>query len=871
MVRLIAALLSLLLLGERVQAEDSGRPVYVDSAGVIRWRASNDEVRLFGANYCAFSGSDYRMAGLLKVDRKVMIAQDLAHFARMGWTGLRLCSWGDWENADQSGNLIQNEHSDLMDFVIAKAHEHGISVLLTPIHTYDPAFADQIGAAKKAAGFSSLYPRPVLGTDPKAIAAERTYIRQVLLHVNPYTGLALKDDPSILFVEMINEPVHHPEDSAGSISYIDGLVDAVRGTGSEQITFFNYSQDFRIGEAIRQSTVQGVDFGWYPSGLGAGRTLEGNFLQAVDHYPDMLRPEVAHRPRIVYEFDQADLVTAYMLPAMARTFRSVGAQFAAVFAYDMLPTAPYNLGWQTHFINLVHTPRQAVGAVIAAEAMRRLPAYQDYGSYPESTRFGDFHVSYEGDLAELNAPDAYMNAGDTGTAPRQPSALTRVVGFGSSPLVKYEGTGAYFLDKVAQGIWRLEIYPDQVQVAEPFAQPQPGRVVSRLYDRKWPMTVTLPDLGGNYFATPLIVPSDPAAPPRQARQGTIVAEPGIWLLSERGTVDLAQLPAEINRVGFRDYFVNAPQTYPDLIQTLAPAEFVSGAPVEISGRVVSAQQPDSVSLLIRPAGARGFARTVPMVRLRGYDYGASLKAGDLAPGFYDYVIVATRNGESTTFPGGLTGRPGEWPFAAGEVWHFRITPPEAPLEIFNPQRDVRLLSFARPDEEHRTPYFHLIPGETSDEAAFDFAVPELGPNTPQLYAAALYVGDALAARGAEAGRADALTVRFKASGGSRKTLDLLLIEKDGSSWRGSAVAGSDWSTARIALQSLEFSRSLLIPTPFPGLWDYWRDGPSARAGGRIHPQDVERLELRVRRNIGETLADDAAGVDIESVRLEFSK
>src|SRR6202011_6237702 len=104
--------------------------------------------------------------------------------------------------------------------------------------------------------------------------------------------------------------------------------------------------------------------------LVAGHTLKGNFLQAVDAYPDMLRPDFSGKPRIVYEFDQADLLSGYLYPAMARTFRSVGAQFATMFAYDMLQTAPYNLGWQTHYLNLVHTPRKAVSAVIAAEAMK---------------------------------------------------------------------------------------------------------------------------------------------------------------------------------------------------------------------------------------------------------------------------------------------------------------------------------------------------------------------------------------------------------------------------------------------------------------------------------------------------------------------
>src|SRR3989454_4835539 len=85
-----------------------------------------------------------------------------------------------------------------------------------------------------------------------------------------------------------------------------------------------------------------------------------------------------------------------MYPAMARTLRAVGAQFAAMFAYDMLETASRNLGWQTHYLNLVYTPRKAMSAIIAAEAMHRLPRLRSYGPYPENTRFGDFHVSYDG-------------------------------------------------------------------------------------------------------------------------------------------------------------------------------------------------------------------------------------------------------------------------------------------------------------------------------------------------------------------------------------------------------------------------------------------------------------------------------------------
>src|ERR1700676_1155841 len=177
------------------------RPVRVDPAGVVRWRDTDEEVSLYGANYCVMSGSDYRMAGLVSSDRKAMIDEDLAQFARMGWTALRLCSWGDWENADAAGNLVVNEHVDLLDYLIAKARARGIYMLLTPIHTYNPAFADQMNEPSRIVGFSRYFERPEMGTNATSIAAQANYIKNLLMHVNPYTGVAIKDESAILFVE----------------------------------------------------------------------------------------------------------------------------------------------------------------------------------------------------------------------------------------------------------------------------------------------------------------------------------------------------------------------------------------------------------------------------------------------------------------------------------------------------------------------------------------------------------------------------------------------------------------------------------------------------------------------------------------------
>jgi len=857
-------------------ATDEGaaiRAVYLDRTGVIRWRDNREEVALYGANYCIMSGSDYRMAGLVGADRKAMIDEDMAQFARMGWTALRLCSWGDWENADRAGNLIVNEHVDLLDYLISKARVRGIYILLTPIHTYNPAFADQLDQPTQDVGFSRYFERPEMGTNAASIAAQAKYIRQLLGHINPYTGVAIKDEPAVLFVEMINEPVHHPEDKPGSIRYINTLVSAVRSTGTHTLTFFNVSQDFAIAPAIRDSRVDGVSFGWYPTSLVAGRTLKGNFLPAVDGYPDMLRPELAGRPRLVYEFDQADLVSGYLYPAMARTFRAVGAQLATMFAYDMLQTAPYNLGWQTHYLNLVHTPRKAVSAVIAAEAMRRLPRMKSYGRYPDNLSFGDFRVSYEGDMSELNATDAFMNAGDTADTARDPASLQRIVGFGSSGTVDYEGTGAYFLDKLRAGVWRLELYPDEVLVRDPFEQPQPGKVVSRLLYRSWPLKLRLPDLGESFIATPLNVDGAAAGAARAASSGVVAVEPGVWLLTHRQEDASGNLPARVGRVGLREYHVNARLSYPDLVQTLSQREFMAGAPVEIRVRVANDALPDAVRLWVRAAGAGFSARPIAMQRTRGNDYAAVLPADALAPGLYEYA-VSTQSGERVrSFPGGVPGQPFQWPFRLDTIWSFSITPPGTPMRLFNPRLDYAHLSFVRPGEQYRNSFFSLTPGESDDESALTLDLPDLGKDTPERYAAALYIGDAMAVRKADFAHAEALHVTLKTDGGSRKTVQLTLVEKDGTAWMTPVTAGVDWATVTVPLDRLHLARSIHIPSPYPGLWNYWREAAQGRGGpgDHIHLDDVERLQLTVTRNVGATADEDARGAAVESITLSFAR
>lgn len=814
--RIAALVLATLALTARLSSAEA---VYVDPAGVIRWRAGDGEVALFGACYCLPSASDYRAAGYLGVDRKKLIERDMAHFARMGWDAMRLAIWGDWENSDREGNLIANDHLDLMDYALFQAKQRGVSMLFTPIHTHSALWPDGKDG-DHIQGFSKHFPRDQMGRDPKAIAAQANYLRQILEHVNPYTRVALKDEPALLFVELINEPWHHAEDFGGSVAYINALVDAVRSTGCEKILFHNLSQDFRMAAPIKASRAQGVSFGWYPTALVAGRTLTDNYLRWADDYPPMDDPQIAGLPRIVYEFDAADTLSPAMYPAMVRTFRGVGAQFATMFSYDMLDTAPYNLGWQTHFLNLVYSPKKAVGAVIAAEAMRRLPRGERYGAYPENCRFGPFGVSPDnGGSAWLETDDVFMHAGDRFTRLPNPDRLRRVVGFGSSNVVEYEGVGAYFLERIDDGRWRLEVYPDAVLVQDPFAQRQNHETVSsRLVWRAWPMRVQVPELGESFRVEPL---DSGNAHRGVADGGRFVVQPGVYLLARAGLAVADKLPERVGRVGLTEFVCPpAHDLAPQFVPRVGAERVVrdrSGLPWEVD--VLSAEVPRRVTLHTQHVGEATW-REREMVRVRGYTYRAVF---DDKPGLILWHVTLEMDDHSTRVDG---------------PWQLRAVEPGEPLAMLVPAVDFPRLFHAQREMRGQPWPVSLAAAGEARPARIRYA----GTGAPMRVGWS--VRERIEARLDTARTLRSMRVQASASV-VKAALTLVLIEGDGTSWSHSFPVEKGGGELHIDLEELAPGGGSKLPVGYPGSWNVHLPPAAGRGGAndRVRFEEVEQMQL----------------------------
>ena len=435
--------------------------------------------------------------------------------------------------------------------------------------------------------------------------------------------------------ELINEPLY-PEGTTDAqvTEYINALADALRAAGCRKPLFYNGWQK-RLA-CVAQARVDGSTFGWYPSGLVAGRSLLRNFLPAVNEYgdsspwnPSMRSAVLARKAKIVYEFDAADIPGSYIYPAMARSFRSGGAQIATQFQYDPLPLAPFNQGWQTHYLNLVCAPQKAMSFLIAAEAFRRLPRLQDYGPYPQSCRFGPFRVSYEEDLSEMVTEREFLYSNTTRTEPPAPDQLRRVDGCGSSPVVRYEGTGAYFLERLVAGAWRLEVYPDAVWVNDPYGPHSLQREVARILWREWPMEIRLKDLGREFTVEPL----NPGNAHRaRSRDGTFPIRPGVFVLGRNGITGdewkSAPLPA---RIGLGEFVALPGQEAPPVVRHEPPPNWIEGKQLPLSFTVATAQEPAHVVLeFVSPAMSA--PRRFPLRRDKAYRYSGSVPGAWLAPG-----------------------------------------------------------------------------------------------------------------------------------------------------------------------------------------------------------------------------------------------
>lgn len=654
--------------------------VYIDNRGKMRRSDTKEEVRFYGTNYTLPFAHGYRALNELGIDHKKAIDRDVYHMSRMGANAFRLHLW-DAELADSAGILLENEHLDLLDYLLSSLENRGISIILTAQTNFGNGYPEK---NTDTGAFTYDYPKCGIHEDPEAIKAQQRYVAQLVKHVNPYTGRSYADDRSIIAMEINNEPCHQ-SDAKQVKNYINSMVKTLKRNGWKKPILYNVSHNMPVVSGYYAAEIDGTTFQWYPVGLVAGHTRQGNFLPYVDdyHIPFSDIKGFETKAKVVYEFDPADMLDSYMFPAVARTFAREGFQWATQFAYDPIDIAQFNTEYQTHYLNLAYTPQKAIGMRIAAKAMGRVAAGADFGKYPADTVFGDFTVSYRRNLAQLNSATEFFHTNTTDISPVNPDSLKEIAGYGSSPLIKYPGKGAYLIDKVSDGLWRLEVMPDVLYSRDPFGKPALTREVAHAINGCHPMELRLPGLGETFFYQGI---NDENPFGGQAESRTITVIPGVYLLSaDKNAIESTDKNASMGNIRLNEYVAPSGGNIP-LHVNHKPRPYISeGENLVIRAEAFGDESPDS--LVVYPSEAsfwREDNKLYVMHRIAPYEFEAEIPASELTgKKEFSYRIAVENNSDSKTFPGNIEGKPLDWDAEEGKFYTTRVINKQSPVVLLS--------------------------------------------------------------------------------------------------------------------------------------------------------------------------------------------
>ncbi|AMJ96881.1 hypothetical protein AVL55_01020 [Alteromonas macleodii] len=764
-------------------------PVTVEN-GRLLWD-NGDPVYLFGANYSAPFAYGYRAIARRGIDHKAAIDIDVDHMARLKLNAYRIHVW-DKAISDKEGNLIDNEYLELFDYLMMRLQEHGIRAIITPIAWWGTGYPEQDPAEP---GFAVGYSKNDMNEQPALIAAQQRYLTQFMAHKNRYTGQLLGSDPEIIAFELFNEPKHRlaPQKSA---AYIETLIKTVKDAGVTKPLFYNISEqgDQRdFAKAVCNTSIDGIAYQWYPTGLLKYSALNTNVLPAVSTYTNPFSDisGCSDKARMIYEFDAADITNSVTYPAMARSFRDAGFQWATQFAYDPAVIADTNSDYNTHYLNLLYTPAKAISLMIAGEEFRSLP--QDYHApaYPQSNQFHHTTLDYLTDLSVFDDTKQFYYTNSTTHSPKDIDSLTHIAGVGSSELVKYTGSGAYFLDKLGDSQWRLEIFPDVINLQDPHQNSSLNREVSRLSVKANSMTLSLPGLGQRFVVTGINEGNDYQT---QASGGNFAVAPGVYWVSA----------SEAKPSGDIDTAYYLPPIKPsETIVTHQPQrQHTLGDALTFSATVQSITPNPVVTLNIRYEGHSDFV-TLPMQQEDKGLYHVTLENDDMwkLSGKLEYAFTVTDGDITVTYPNNQPGKPQDWDFLNSAYFHTLLQPAGSPVLLFNPSEARG--TFVPPQNTVSWPASSaILEGETVTLKVFDDNLQTGGP----LLRTDLPKNATLIDRSLEEYNAIALRVR---SLGKSDRLQFGVIANDGLAYGTDFTVSDEWKTLILPVSALKPTATLL--------------------------------------------------------------
>jgi mannan endo-1,4-beta-mannosidase len=250
------------LVGAFANAADAHPSRYYSHASFVTRHRS--ELRLYGHDF-RFAAANMYWLGLsesptVRYPTTYEVDDAMATANELGLTVVRSHTLGDTVGCplclEPTLGQFSSTAFQAIDYAIKSAHDHGIKLII-PLVDHGAYYEGGIGTYT---GWRGLSDPNAFYTDPTVISDFEQHIAAVLNHVNSYTGVALKDDPTVLAWEEGNE-------LSAPAGWVQTIANYIRGIDDNHLVA--YGALHGLQSDTLSSSVDIEDVHYYPPSVAA--------------------------------------------------------------------------------------------------------------------------------------------------------------------------------------------------------------------------------------------------------------------------------------------------------------------------------------------------------------------------------------------------------------------------------------------------------------------------------------------------------------------------------------------------------------------------------------------------------------------------
>jgi hypothetical protein len=465
-------------------------------------------------------------------------------------------------------------------------------------------------------------------------------------------------------------------------------------------------------------------------------------------------------------------------------------------------------------------------------------------------------LNFDKNLAVYNSETSFFYTNSTSEKPKNTEKLKNIAGVGSSSLITYSGTGAYFLDKISAGIWRLEVLPDVIWVNDPFAKASLKKTVAVLQNNQNEIEISLSDLGTSFHISGINI--DNIFSEKTTNQKFKI-KPGTYLLHAKNDISSINKNQKLGTI-FLNEFATTQQEINQTFVVHNPTKSIEkNTDLWITANVISPSKVEKVEV-VWPSGYQKTTNYL-MEKIDNFLYKVMIPKNNLYGNEFKYhIVVYTENGE-IVFPDNSKGNPIDWDFVPEKKYTTKIVKAAPIIVLFDANQESEN-NFLWPAQ--RGYRFETIAHKISSENTLAVAVNNLKGKIAD-FTFKILVEKTIKNDSHHLNSVNSILIEAASGTSKNQKVQIAIQQKNGLVFGKVIELTQEINSISIPFSELKIVPMVLLPRPYPGFQDYWF---SSLAPEQFDKSNIEALQISIGPEINPENYDENQGIIIRKILLK---